>query len=74
MFTVGERVQAVDELGRWSKGLVAGLEREEEEDHTITKYHISFPGYPEDGISVNSEHVRRPVLPVEQQERGESSS
>ncbi|KAJ8019054.1 hypothetical protein HOLleu_42607 [Holothuria leucospilota] len=55
---VGERVQAVDELGRWANGKVAAVG-----DDFVT---VHFPGWDEDfdvtlQVSAQRSKIRRPV-------------
>lgn len=63
IFIINGKVQAVDELGRWCQARIVEVDGEE--------IHVSFPGFPGADVHVNREHIRKPVLPYEQQFRGE---
>lgn len=60
-FSIGSRVQAIDELGRWCAAKVV-----DEKDET---YLVSFTGYPGHDIWVDMHAIRLPVLPYEEHQR-----
>ena len=61
-FSVGSRVQAIDELGRWCAAKVV-------RDNKDRGYLVSFPGYPEHDIWADEDSIRHLILPYEEQQR-----
>ena len=74
IFNVGDRVQAVDELGRWTNGRVTKLPEDQDDqdpDQECERYQypVHFQGYPDDtdSVRVSGDQIQQPVLPYEQQ-------
>ncbi|KAJ8030937.1 hypothetical protein HOLleu_27488 [Holothuria leucospilota] len=58
-FTIGTKVQAVDELGRWENGKIIAR------NVTTGKYHVSFSGWgSEFDVDVSPSSVRKPIDPA----------
>ncbi|KAJ8018193.1 hypothetical protein HOLleu_43957 [Holothuria leucospilota] len=56
-YSVGKKVQAVDELGRWEAGKVKAVEQN-------GTYLVSFDGWgPEFDRNVSSDELREPIEP-----------
>ncbi|XP_022110626.1 uncharacterized protein LOC110990100 [Acanthaster planci] len=63
-FTVGKRVQAVDELGRWCSARVVAVD-----DGEGLGTLVSFPGFRGHDILATPDRIRQPTLPIEEQHR-----
>ena len=64
-FNINQKVQAVDELGRWENAVVTGV--------TETAWDVRFPGYERDcDRLVSRGEIRERVPPFEEQQRSKS--
>ena len=64
-FNINQKVQAVDELGRWENAVVTGV--------TETAWDVRFPGYERDCDQLVSRgEIREGVPPFEEQQRSKS--
>ena len=62
-YAIGSRVQAIDELGRWSTARITAVLDEE--------WTVCFPGYPGFDRDVNAAEIRLRIPPLAEQERRE---
>ena len=62
IYEIGNKVQAVDQIGRWENAIVKAVD-----GHSVT---VKFPGWPGFDRQAQSIEIRPRVLPKEESDRG----